>query len=239
MSTEPFVIPARFCGPPRSGHGGYVAGLLAQALPGAVAVRLVGPPPLEVPLWIESSAEGARLFHDEELVAQSKVAPLELELPIAPSFAEAERCSLSFVGFRTHPFPGCFVCGTKRESGDGLRIFPGALGHDGTLAAPWIPDASLADEDGHVAPEFLWAAVDCTGGFAVYPGLTTGAAVLGELCAKAESSVRCGERCVVLGWPLRIEGRKRFAGSAIFGADGRLIIQARATWFEVPASTWT
>ena len=31
-------------------------------------------------------------------------------------------------GCATHPFPTCFACGTDREEGDGLRIFPGPVG---------------------------------------------------------------------------------------------------------------
>lgn len=30
-----------------------------------------------------------------------------------------------------------------------------------------------------------------------------------------------------------IDGRKRFAGSAVFGASGRAVAVARATWIEV------
>jgi hypothetical protein len=48
--TRALVIDPRFCGPPDSGNGGYVCGLLAAAAGGAVAVRLKRPPPLGVPL---------------------------------------------------------------------------------------------------------------------------------------------------------------------------------------------
>jgi len=238
MTTTTFVIPGRFCGPPRSAHGGYVAGHLAKALSGAVSVRLVAPPPLEVALQFVSSTTGARLLHNEALVAEANPASLDLDLPPNPGFEQAEACSHSFVGFHSHPFPGCFVCGPARSPGDGLRIFPGSLDEAGTLAAPWIPDDSLADANGWVEPEFLWAAADCSGGFAVFPEVASGAAVLGELCARIVSNVKCHERCVVLGWPLGSERRKHFAGTAIFGEDGRLVAEARATWFEVSASTW-
>ena len=30
-------------------------------------------------------------------------------------------------GLTSHPFPTCFACGTDREPGDGLRIFPGPV----------------------------------------------------------------------------------------------------------------
>ena len=39
-----------------------------------------------------------------------------------------------------------------------------------------------------------------------------------------------GERCVVVGWPLGEEGRKLYAGTALYGEDGRPLARARATW---------
>ncbi|MGR6999796.1 hypothetical protein ACU686_19670 [Yinghuangia aomiensis] len=56
-----------------------------------------------------------------------------------------------------------------RTEGDGLRLFPGLLPQQpGTTATPWVPDASLADADGaRVRPEFVWAALDCPGGWTV------------------------------------------------------------------------
>jgi hypothetical protein len=35
---------------------------------------------------------------------------------------------------------------------------------------------------------------------------------------------------VVVGWPLGQEGRKRFAGTAVFGGGGDVLGLARATW---------
>jgi hypothetical protein len=54
MSKE-IVIARRFRGPPQSGNGGYVAGMLAQSLGGPATVRPKAPPPLETRLRIEIS----------------------------------------------------------------------------------------------------------------------------------------------------------------------------------------
>ena len=86
--------------------------------------------------------------------------------------------------------------------------------------------------------EFLWSALDCTGGFAVLPVPEGLAIVLGELHTSIVGAVQAGERCVVIGWPLGTDGRKRFAGSAVYNARRELVAQARAVWFEVPLSTW-
>ena len=122
------------------------------------------------------------------------------------------------------------MCGPHREAGDALRIFPSALGE--LFVAPWIPHASLADASRCVAPEFMWAALDCPGGFAVTrPGGKL--IVLGELCARIDARVRPGERCVVAGWEIAREGRKRHAGTALYSPDGAPVAIGRATWIEL------
>lgn len=239
MDVEHFEIVERFCGPPRSGNGGYVCGRVAAHLEGPVAVRLKAPPPLLTALRLESNGPAARLFHDEALIAEARRAPLELAVPPAPSPAEALAASRSYAGFHEHAFPGCFVCGPAREPRDGLRIFPGSAGPAGLLAAPWTPDTSLADATGRVLPEFLWSALDCPGGFAVLPPVAGVAVVLGELWAAIDGEVVAGEECVVTAWPLGVDGRKHVAGSAVYGAGGRLIARARAVWIAVPLATWT
>ena len=39
-----------------------------------------------------------------------------------------------------------------------------------------------------------------------------------------------GERCVVVGWPLGEDGRKLFAGTALYGASGDVLAVARQVW---------
>lgn len=238
MTVELFEISERFRGPPRSGNGGYVCGRIAKHLQGTVAVRLKAPPPLNAELRLESTDEEARLFQDTTLVGEAKRSQLELEPPPSPSYEEAQQSAQGFLGFSQHAFPGCFVCGPERNPADGLRIFPGPVNESSTIAAPWTPDASLADESGNVKSEFLWSALDCTGGFAVLPLPAGLAIVLGELCATIVAQIAPGELCVVIGWPLGVEGRKRLAGSAVYAASGRLVAKARAVWIEVPLNTW-
>src|SRR5690606_14243812 len=125
-----------------------------------------------------------------------------------------------------------------RSRGDGLRIFPGALKEGALFAAPWIPGPSIADADGGIAPEFLWAALDCAGAFAV--GIPEGKLVLlGEICARVDGSVRAGEKCVVTAWARGSEGRTRCAGTAVFSEGGALIAVAGSTWIDVGESEIT
>jgi hypothetical protein len=239
VQTETFEIAERFHGPPRSGNGGYVCGRIAKHLTGSVAVRLKAPPPLETPLRLETDAGQARLYDGDTVIGEAKqVAPLELVLPAPPSLEQARAASRSYSGFKSHAFPACFVCGPERKPHDGLCIYAGPLPGSPVIAAPWTPHASLADDSGAVRPEFLWAALDCPGAFATTAAIKEAPAVLGELCASLVGGARVGDECIVVGWPLDIQGRKRFAGTAIFTADGRPIAYAKAIWIEVPLSSW-
>lgn len=230
--SELVTIDQRFNGPPDTGNGGYVCGVLGGLIGGTAEVTLRRPPPLDRPLEVVRLDDGGIALHDgETVIAEGAPATVEIEFPEPVSFDEATAAAKSYIGFRHHPFPTCFVCGPQRAEGDGLHIFPGRVRGRDIVAAPWAPDPSLADKDGQVRPEIVWAALDCPSGFAVTTFETV--AVLGRLAAKLIAPVRPGERCVVTGWPLGEEGRKLYSGTALFSADGELRAFARATWIRI------
>lgn len=237
MST--LVIARRFCGPPNSGNGGYVCGRVAAAIDGAASVRLMAPVPLETELHLERGNGAAQLLRGSRVIAEAKAAPVDLVPPCAPSYTRAESAAAACPGFIRHPFPRCFVCGPERQAGDGLRIFPGSVDGGGVVAAPWIPDRSLADASGAIGREFLWAALDCTSGFATPPIARDRAIVLGALNARIDADIAADDECVVVGWPLGSDGRKRFAAAAVLRASGELLAIARATWIEIPIGAAT
>lgn len=230
MVTELFTIPKKFCGPSETGHGGYVCGRLAKHLHGSATVRLKTGAPLGVELHVETSVGEARLLYGSSVIAEARRADLTLTPPPPPSFEEAERASQSFVAMTRHPFPRCFVCGPQRNAGDGMRIFPGAVEGQSFIAAPWIPGPSFAEGSEYLRPEFLWAALECTGGFAWFPQMV----VLGELSGDIKGTLRPGERSVVVGWRIGVEGRKHFAGTAIFSEARKAVALGYATWVEIP-----
>ncbi len=82
--------------------------------------------------------------------------------------------------------------------------------------------------------EIVWAALDCPSGWAVDEFSRSGV-LLGRLAARIVAPVTPGEPHVVIGWPIGEDGRKRFAGSAVFDAHGELKAYARSTWL-VPAT---
>jgi hypothetical protein len=59
--------------------------------------------------------------------------------------------------------------------------------------------------------------------------------MLGSMGAAIAAMPPPGEPSVVIGWRIGGDGRKRYAGSALFDSDGELLAAARSTWI-VPAS---
>jgi hypothetical protein len=239
------VIEKRFCGPPKSANGGYVCGLLAAHIDGDAEITLQAPPPLDQRLdVVATGAHGVELRKDETALATGRRVRIDVpEIPIV-DFSEAEAAvRRSPYDEARHPLPMCFVCGPARVRGDGLRIIPGPLPpcpgcKAGTIAAPWVPHSNLASEDGAVAAEFVWAALDCPTGFAgvgaQHLGMTGAETILlGRMSARIERRPYPGDRCVIVAWPTGKDGRKLFANSALLSSDGGLLAVAQATWLLV------
>jgi hypothetical protein len=240
----PIIIDKRYCGPPNSGNGGYVCGRLARHIPGGAEVTLRVPPPLDKPLDVVATHDRSWELRDgAAVVATGRSASVELARPEKASFDEACAAELLTVKPHEHLLPTCFVCGPARAKGDGLRIFAGPLVHRSrngspVLAASWTPDSSLATEDGFVAPEFLWSALDCPTGYAASHDQASGSfertpILLGRMSARIETRPRVGERCVITAWETGRDGRKRVAEAAAYGEAGTLLAVARATWIAV------
>lgn len=229
----------RFRGPPGMANGGFVAGSLAHSAERAVTITLKRPVPLERALRVEARAGGADLYDADLLVATSEDAELELELPSACSLLAAERARSRFFGNTEHPFPGCFVCGSARASGDALRLFTGATETPDTVAAPWIPEPRMCEDVGgsaeRVPAALIWAALDCPGAWSILfsPGIDARAIVLGRISGRVLQLPRVGEPHVVMGFRTGQERRKHYCRTAIFDAQGVACAYAESTWIAV------
>jgi hypothetical protein len=212
------IIASRYNGPPGSANGGYTCGLLAERVGEPAEVTLRSPPPLDTPLRFD----GSRLWDGETLVAEAHRAHVHLEVPDPVAFDDAERASRSYPGFDEHEYATCFVCGPDRD--DGLGLFAGAVDGKEVFAAPWVvPD--------DVSRLHVWAALDCPGAIGVgWDG--RGNWLLGRMAAEVHDVPVPGEHCVVVSWPIGHEGRKGFAGTALFRGD-ELLARARQTWIAL------
>lgn len=243
---ETVVIPKRFNGPPRSGHGGYVAGIVADLVrsqrPFATAARSRGvevtlrkPPPLETALRVERDGDVVAL-HDEqgEIVASGTPRACELEIPELPPADAVEQAWRKSA--RLQPgasFPTCVACGPERAVGDGLRIFAGPVDGRDMVAAPWFTDPNLAGTDDYIAARYIWTALDCPSYAALEAGRESIPALLGRICGTVQQPIAAGQRATIIAWPLASDGRKLHSASALFAADGTLCAYAKMTWIVV------
>jgi hypothetical protein len=227
-----FVIPARFCGPPESGNGGWTSGHAARLVATtsdhpAVTVRLRTPPPLDRPLGVTHEEGVVRVSDGDHLVLEAFAAerPSAEGAPAPVAFDVAVAAGDRYEGDVDHPFPTCFACGTGREPGDGLRLRPGRVeGGDGAYAAAWTP----GDD---VDVETVWAALDCPGGWS--SGFAGRPMVLGTVTAVVDELPEPGVPHVVMAWQRGAEGRKTFSGTSLHAPDGRVLGRAEATWISV------
>jgi len=230
------TIPSHFHGPPGSGNGGYTCGVAAAALGrGPAQVRLRVPPPLDRPLTVERRGDATVLLDGDVVVAEARPALLDVTPPEPVGFAAAvearERFDVEEYETR-HAFPTCFTCGPRRPPGEGLHFVPAAIvDRPGLAVSPWVPDGAHAEAGGRIPDEIVWAALDCPSGLAwIALDTETGPAVLGQLAVSIRRSPVVGERLVLGGWQVRADGRKRYAGSAVWGADGEVLAVGEATW---------
>lgn len=235
------TIAPEFCGPPGTGNGGYTAGLLAAHVTApagaAVEVTLRRPPPLGRALAVDARGDAAHLFGGDEVIADARSVPLDVDVPSPLTTIEEARTAAAqspvLVHRDWHPVPGCFVCGIDRLDGDGLRIFPGPVGA-GRFATTFTPPPRLAGASGAVSTEFVWALLDCPGSFGIYADgvRPEGTYVLGRLAARIDARPKTGDHLVIEAWRIAHEGRKLLAGSALV-RDERVLAIARATWLRI------
>ena len=224
------IIQRRFNGPPASGHGGYVAGMLSQHFEQSCTVRISAPIPLETPLALSWQDNRLEARSGEALILSARPDTVTLTPPAPPSLETARKAAANPTSFGAGGPSTCFVCGRNRAESDGLHIHCGRI--DETHAASvWRPHETFCDADGTVRPEYIWAALDCPGGFSLPLSDTT--YLLGEMNAVLHRPVRNGGEIIVHAWHAWSDGRKHFAGTALHAADGTLLAQADTLWIEL------
>ena len=229
------VVAAQFRGPPNSGNGGYVCGLLAERLGSPVVTGILRAPiPIDAPLYIASDGSTVRLTSPAgDLIAEGRAGDAaDLPTPtVPPSLEAAKKAGTRFVGL-AHPFhPICFTCAANLDEGYGLRVFVGQVDGepDGVLAGTWAPHANFVDADGLARIDAIWAALDCPGSFAWLARGGPGG-LLGTMTCEILRRPRAGETCIVTAWPIEASGRKSIAGTALYSAGGELMARSRQIW---------
>jgi hypothetical protein len=142
----------------------------------------------------------------------------------AGASSQAERSSAPAAGFSSHT-----ATATSQTMGPSALV--AASPARDLFVAAWMPDREFGDDNGFLRAEFLWAAMDCPTGFAAgFP--TAGKLVTGRLAVQQLKSIRTGAGCVLMSWPLGVEGRKHFSAACLY-QDEELRAVARATWIRI------
>jgi len=226
-------IDRRYCGPARSGNGGYVCGQLANFIDGPARAKLIKPPPLETRIDVFSEDSGIVAYAGDTKIGMAEPASVDINLPAIPSEEGIRAAHETYLkGADTHPLAQCFVCGPKRKPGDALRLFTGPVPDSPVNADTWTPSEDFAGEDGLVRPEILWAALDCPTAFALRHG-DTRLCLLAALTADIYRRPKPGERLIVMAWARGVEGRKNFGDGALIDENGEVIAAANALWIEL------
>ncbi len=108
---------------------------------------------------------------------------------------------------------------------DGLGLRPGPVQGTDLVASPWTPPAWTVEGDGSVRPEFVWAALDCPGYFALH-GVSLALAFLARQQTEVLAPVRAEAEYVVVGMPLERSGRKGRAATALLDSAGEVLAHA-------------
>jgi hypothetical protein len=233
------TVAGQFRGPPLSGNGGYLSGLLADEIDGPAKVMLRAIIPLDTPLTLMKSdgrvtVSGA----DGTLIATAEPASADMlpRPPAPPSLAEARAAQERFPFYDNRFHPVCFTCSVSRGEGDALRVFPGQLegAAPGNVAGVWIPHPSFARADGTIPDAITWAAIDCPGSVAWIVRQGSGGGLLGTMTGDVLRRPRAGETTIVTAWPLTHEGRKFLSGVAMFTAHGELLARGHQIWIGRP-----
>ncbi|MCB5163941.1 hypothetical protein LG634_03700 [Streptomyces bambusae] len=234
---ETITIPEHLHGYSGVAFGGYVAGVLAgRAAAKDVRVDFRRPVPTGQPVRLAVTADGGCSLTGgaQELLAAAVPvgsAAGAVEIPRAPSWAEAEAAAAAYRAAPPDGQTDCFGCGLDRTPATGLRQHCGAVPGRALVATAWTPGTELAGPEGLLPPELVWGALDCPGNAAgrLLDGRPAGA-VTAALAARLLRPVHAGERLISFSWMLTSAERKYGVGTAVTTADGELCATAEALW---------
>lgn len=232
-------VPEHISGYPGVAFGGYVAGLLAgRSDAKEVRVDFRAPVPVGRPVQVGQTPVGGCEVRERDgdggALATARPASLALDLPDVPSWEQAQRASKEYLEHvRAYPqqIPDCFGC-SPVPVGEGIRVFPSRVRERrDILAAAWVPDRELANNQGELPPEIVWSALDCPGGWAAMRLAKSGVGTVTAVLTGAQlRPVRAGERYVSYAWLIGAVGRKITVGVGLATDDGELCALAEALW---------
>ncbi|HEY9235287.1 MULTISPECIES: hypothetical protein [Phenylobacterium] len=235
------VVPRQFRGPPFQANGGYICGVLAGAVGGRGVAMLRSGVPLDTAVRIEPGEDGAVTLVNAEGAILGSARPADDSQipnppPAPPTVEEAKTFAAASQFAERSLHRGCFSCCIEREAGEGLGVHVGQIDGAplGQCAGVWTPHENFALDDGTIPDEITWGALDCSGSMAWW--IKTGSAVglLGTMAGEVLRKPKVGETYVVVAWAREVEGRKHFAGVALFDDKGEVMARSGQIWIGRP-----
>lgn len=104
----------------------------------------------------------------------------------------------------------------------------------GHCAGVWTPHANFADAHGNIPDEVTWGALDCSGSMAWWIKSGSPVGLLGTMAGEVLRKPKAGESYVVVAWAREVEGRKHFAGVALFDGAGEVMARSGQIWIGRP-----
>ena len=126
------VVPRQFRGPPFTANGGYICGVLSNAVGGRGVAMLRAGVPLDTAVTLQpGEGEGVLLVNAEGAVLGSARPAEDSQIPTpppAPPSIDEARAFGAASPFATRSLHrGCFSCCVEREAGEGLGVFVGQI----------------------------------------------------------------------------------------------------------------
>lgn len=230
------IVPRQFRGPPITANGGYICGVLSNAVGGRGTAMLRAGVPLDTAVTLVPGEDGAVTLVNAEGTLLGSARPARddeiPQVPDVPSLAQARAFQGTSLFATKSLHRGCFSCCIEREAGEGLGVHVGQIdgAPAGYCAGVWVPHANFADANGEMPDEITWGALDCSGSMAWWIKTGTPVGLLGTMSGEVRRKPRVGEELVVLAWALEAEGRKHFAGVALADAEGTIIARGGQIW---------
>ena len=215
------VLDPRFNGPPSTANGGYACGAFGELVDGPAEVSLLSPPPLGVPLGIQFPPDGG--------VRSSPTARRSPARGRSTRSTSSRRCGpRSPMRARPRgaiPATGATRCSPTATSAARAATTGSASTSARCAATPTStppsssPTPRCPNRDGVVAPDIVWAALDCP---SYTPALwdPERPSLLARLAVERLDCVEVGEPVIAVGWHLATEGRKHHTASALLYRDG-------------------
>ena len=234
MSNEITLSP-RFQGATGKGHGGYVAGLMSEAIIGRATVDFSATIPLGRPLQITTTERATYLNDGDTAVLRIRPTTKDIHVPAPVTIEQALAAQARSPVHTFNTLPDCFSCGTGRDS---MNVHAGPVDGRDVYATTWTPSPESSGGATTVAlPRYVWGAIDCPSGWIIgTSGEGFRMSVTGEMWAEVFAPVRVGVTHVLVAWGDTWRGRRANAGTSLFDADGTCLAAAQSMWIATESS---